>query len=388
MGVLYSFLTILCNIATDGSIRRSGGIAYNRTFIGVIFITELPFEYFYLSAVTPLGTVSRTGQLLLSDEFSKVVLLKGGTTMLHSELLKSAADEAAKRGLKVKIALSAADDSLIEAVFWNDTAVADGSFPFDIEPPFFGCKLRPMWLGDAVNWQKASEKREALEAAYSECGRLFEAARKLLFAADCLLSDNRRTAFFTADRANAERQAAKTADGSIIGKGDEKFFITAGRYCKSGISGSLSDYEATAFNDRYGGCAELFLSLIRKEAKRKKCAFYTGFSPLYPYAFPEVLIFPDSKKAIFHAEGCFKLDRMPDRVMTADSFYDNRQLLSLSRQLAANQKAAQKLLCRSEELFLQAAATRNKISRIAVGGNAADGRLLEQPRRRLFDMIF
>ncbi|MBQ2751563.1 MAG: hypothetical protein IJF25_03235 [Oscillospiraceae bacterium] len=348
----------------------------------------LPFESFYLTAITPQGVVSRTKGLLSENRFSKVILLKGAPPEVTSEFLNCAAEAAAQRGFEVKTALSAIDDGYIEAVFWGDTAVVNGSSPFNIDPPFFGSKFKTLWLGDLADRDKSAQNQAELLQFFLESQRQFESARKLLFAADCLLSDNRRTAFEAADQCKIKIAAEKSAAKMISGKGKEQFFITADRLGGKGMENSLLGYEVTAFKDKYGGCAELFLSLIHKAAKRCGCRFIAGFSPLYPYAFPELLIFPDSKKAVVYADGSFKLDRSPDRVITARRFTDKGQLTSRKRLLDANRKAAEKLLSRSEELFLGAAAARNEISRVAVGGQAADGQLRQQLFRRLSDLCF
>jgi len=348
----------------------------------------LPFESFYLTTITPQGVVSRTKELLSEDRFSKVILLKGAPPEITSEFLKHAAEAAAQMGFEVKTALSAVDDGCIEAVFWKDTAVANGSSPFNIEPPFIGSKFKTLWLGDLADQNKAVQNRDSTAQLYLESQHRFESARRLLFAADCLLSDNRRTAFEAADQCKIKLLAEKTAAKMISGKGKEQFFITADRLGGKGMTDPLSGYEVTAFKDKQGGCAELFLSLIHKAAIRSGCGFITGFSPLYPYAFPELLIFPDSKKAVVYADGCFKLSRRPDRVITARRFVDKGRLLSRKPLLEANRKAAEKLLSRSQELFLGAAAARNEISRVAVGGEAADGQLRQQLRRRLTDLCF
>ena len=349
---------------------------------------KLPFKSFYLSAVTPQGVVSRTRELLLDDRFSKVILLKGAPPETANEFLNCAAEAAAQRGFEVKTALSAVEQGRIEAVFWGDTAVANGSDPFNIEPPFIGSKFKTLWLGDIINTDATDKNTERLTKLHLESQRQFESARKLLFAADCLLSDNRRTAFEAADQCKIVLTVEKTAAKMISGKGAERFFITADRYGGNGMTEALSDYEVTAFKDKYGGCAELFLSLIHKAAKRCGCRFIAGFSPLYPFAFPELLIFPESCKAVVYTDGCFRLDRRPDHVITARRFTDKGQLTSRKRLLEANRKSAEKLLSRSGALFSEAAAARNEISRVAVGGVAADGLLRQQLRRRLFDLCF
>ena len=176
----------------------------------------LPFESFYLTAITPQGVVSRTRGLLSENRFSNVILLKGAPPEVTSEFLNCAAEAAAQRGFGVKIALSAVEQGCIEAVFWGDTAVVNGSAPFNIDPPFFGSKFKTLWLGDLADRDNAVQNRAKLSQLYLESQRQFESARKLLFAADCLLSDNRRTAFFCILRINFRHRVCHCKNYRIL----------------------------------------------------------------------------------------------------------------------------------------------------------------------------
>lgn len=301
-------------------------------------------------------------------------------------MLAIAASSAKARDLSVQTALSAVDEGHIEAIFTERFAVVDGDIPNTVSAPYPGCGIETLWLGDVIDERRFIGKRTELSRLYDEQLSTFERARQLLFSADQLISDNRRTVMRGYDEHKIKLSALKTADELLGDSGEKSFFITSGRFGSVGISDSLSGFEVTAFKDEFGGCAGSFMKTLYSEAIRRGLGVSAGFSPLYPYSTPELLLFPDSGKAFFHKEGCFLLSRTPDRVISDRRFLTDRSAPAVSRQLFADRKAAEKLLSRSGELFAESAALRNEISQL--GGEAADSeqlrRMSELLRRRLF----
>ena len=122
-------------------------------------MNDIP-EAFYLTAVTPLGPVSRLGSFFDVSRFDKAVLLKGGTSRLRARLLALAADEAEKRGFAVKRVLSPERPGESEAVFWNKTAILDSCYPCCIEPEYPSVFEEILWLGECFDGKLLKSYRE------------------------------------------------------------------------------------------------------------------------------------------------------------------------------------------------------------------------------------
>ena len=168
------------------------------------------FPAFYLSAVTPLGFVSRLSSLCDRSRLEHVYLLKGGSRSLRSQFILDAAAHAENFSKEAALVPSALERDKFEAAFWDNTAVIDAAPPYCIEPLIPSAFEDVLWLGGCYKKELRHKLPEFIELKNCE-DELTEQSRKLLFAADELLKDNGRAALCCTDTDKIELQAARTA---------------------------------------------------------------------------------------------------------------------------------------------------------------------------------
>ncbi len=306
---------------------------------------------FYLSAVTPLGFVSRLCSLCDPEKFDRVILLKGGSPALRSGLLADAAEQAKQRGFAVSTVLSALEQGEPEAVFWNSTAVIDSATPYCIEPRLPSAFEDILWLGGCYDKALRQHRGEIAALDDSEA-KAFESGRKLLFAADELLKDSSRAAACCIDTEKVRRQALRAAKKYLApSNGSEMIYISRGRANSCRHIDLPPGFSLTLLQDRQRGFAQMFLKQLYSEAKRLRCPMTVLYSPLAPYSVIDLLLLPDSGFcfAVESEQLCFS--RPADSVIHSRRFTEKQALSRITPHLRQDQKSARQLMQRSDRLF-------------------------------------
>jgi len=319
---------------------------------------------FYLSAVTPLGFSSRLAAICDPELFDRIILLKGGSPAMRSQLLSDAAEYAEKGGAAVKRILSAFNKDRSEAVFWNRTAVIDAAAPSPIEPGLPTAFEDIVWLGGCYDSLGLRQKREELIDLDNSESDALEQSRKLLFAADELQKHNSRAALRCADIGKIERQALRSAKKYIRPSGGAVHSFISRSQFGSRIVSLPPDFSLTLLQDSHGGCAQLFLKTLLWEAKRQKCHVIVFYSPLAPYQLIDLLLLPDPKVCFAVESPQLSIAHPVSSIINARRFTDKHRLAQLSDHLKFNKKAADKLYQRAGFYFDQASCFRQKKEKI------------------------
>lgn len=338
----------------------------------------------YLSAVTPLGFVSRSSCLCGSLQ-RHVFLLKGGTASLRSRLIREAADIALTQGFSVKRVLSSLDDGLLEAAFWDGTAVIDSAPPYSIEPTIPSAMETVVWLDcfDGGLCRSAKELVET-EKLYSDA---FEQSRRLLFAADELLKDNSRTALCCSDTEKITRQAVRTAKKQLRPSKNAALnkYISHRQFSSHDLI--LPDRcTLTLIQDINGGCRRLYLKTLLEQAVRCGCSADVFYSPCAPFSDIDMLYFPQQNICFASELPCLIPDRPADSIINSRRFTDREKLSQHSSRLRQNRKAAHQLLLRAGQHFDQVSSFRQKKEEIY--NYFLDIAKFDKIRHTLFDKIF
>lgn len=322
---------------------------------------------FFLSAQTPLGFVSRLSLLTDPSRFSRVWLLKGGTRAKRSALIAALAESAEDSGETVCRVLDPLTPALLEAAFWDHTAILDAAPPHAIEARYPGVVERVIWIGDCWEERSLAAMREELIAQTDENARLCEQARRYLGASEALWSDRFRMAVETTDLGKIERQADRIAAQEFTRPKEEAQEDICLLSTTDDATGPMTEWmqsldRVVLLEDEFGPSATALLSALRRRAAGQ--TMICGFSPFAPYERLEQLIFPSLSLGFFTVNERLPAIDTPQRVINARRFTDRDMLSACKNRLAFHRKAARQMTALSKETLSLARLGAERLERL------------------------
>lgn len=318
-----------------------------KTLGEVILLPETLLKSYSLTALTPLGTVSRLNSLCDAEKFDKITLLKGGSRSIRARAIQFAAKQA-----KNSVLITNADSQIPEAAILGKMAIIDAAEPHPIEPKFPSAFEEVIWLGDCCDSALLRQNRKQIIALTRQRDERQEQARRFLAAADALANDNRRMAREAVDEEKIVIQARRAAK-KFSGSG---FKETACVFSSCIFGGELQNQlkkpkTVVALQDELGCCAGIFLREIYRRAKIAGCEVVAGYSPYSPYERLEQVILPKQGVAFLLDNSRIKCPFEPDRVIHSRRFTDKEKLAACKSRIAFNKKAAKQMLQSAAQLF-------------------------------------
>lgn len=318
-----------------------------KTLGEVISLPETLLKSYSLTALTPLGTVSRLKTLSDTEKFDKITLLKGGSRAARARAIKLAAAQAQNSTLIVN-----ADSQIPEAAILGNREIIDAAEPHPIEPNFPSAFEEVVWLGECYDNALLRQNRAEIIALTCQIKERTEQARRFLAAADALINDNRRIAREAADEEKIIQQAQRIAKNFSGGGFNE----TACVFSSSIFGGELQNQlkkpkTVVALQDELGCCSGVFLRELHRCLKIAGCEVVAGYSPFSPYERLEQLILPEQGVAFLLDNSRIKCPFEPDKVIHSRRFTDKEKLAACKSRIAFNKKAAQQMLQRAAQLY-------------------------------------
>lgn len=310
-----------------------------------------PLKSYSLTALTPLGEISRLENLCDSRKFDRVFLLKGGSRSARESVLKQLFETAAEKNFAPTV-ITNADTAAPEAVFWGKTAIISAAEPHPIEPKFPSAVENVIWLGDCFDSENLRQNLGELKVLANLAGEREKQSLRLLSAAWALMGDSRRMANEAVNMEKILRQAQKAAQGFSGGEFSETACIFSSCFSKNHCVGQLEKpQKVIVLQDEIGIFAPIFLREVYCRARAAACEVIAGYSPYSPHEQLEQLILPQMGIGFFTDNSRVKCPFDPDRVINSRRFTDKARLAACKNRLSLNKKAAKQLIGSAEQLF-------------------------------------
>lgn len=313
----------------------------------------------FLGANSAAGFCSFFADSYSADLGYRAYIIKGGPGTGKSSMMKALAAHFAEKGERVELCPCSSDPDSLDAVIFHDKKVVimDGTAPHVVEPKYPAVCERVINLLDCLDNDALTGNKEVIALTRQNKASHARASRYIAAAGE-LYSENRKITAAVLDEQKIKRVAAKTCH-RLIKKGaaarEEKRFLSG--ITPKGLiflKNSIAPYFKTviAFEDSYGGAAEIFFREVRKHSLAMEREIITCYNPINPEVIDHILI--PSLSLAFVSENRYTHPDGITRRIHARRFIDMKSLAKHKQSLGFNRRAGEELLREAIKIIAEA----------------------------------